>query len=306
MKACAMRGARRGRPGLTAAGLVLVVVLSGCGAPRFDGEAAFRYLERQCEFGPRPPGSLAHDETLAWLIDELGRFADHVAVQRFEAVMDTGTVEFGNVIASFCPTERSRVLLAAHWDTRAVADRDPDPANRETPIPGANDGASGVAVLLELARMMSERAPRVGVDLVLFDGEDGGDGGGLADWCLGSSYYASMMGDYCPSYAIVIDMIGDRDLSIPREPNSVSASGPYVDRVWGVAKRVEANAFVDERGVAMYDDHVPLIRAGVPAVLVIDPSYVYWHTVEDTPDKCSAESLEQVGRVLTSLIYERG
>lgn len=296
-------GGRRWRRRSLAAGLVAACLVAGCGGPGFDGQSAFRYLERQCEFGPRPPGSPAHEETLAWLVSELERFADDVAVQRFTAVMDTTSVELSNVIASFRPLERNRVLLAAHWDTRAVADEDPDPSMRATPILGANDGASGVAVLLELARMMSERPPRLGVDLVLFDGEDGGDGGGLSDWCVGSTYYASRMGSYCPAYAVVVDMIGDRDLSIPKEPNSVSTSAPHVDRVWEVARRAGATAFADRSGIAVYDDHVPLIRAGVPAVLIIDFSYKHWHTLEDTPDKCSPESLEQVGRVLASLVY---
>ncbi len=297
-------GGRGGRLGSLAVGLALACLVPGCGVPQFDGQAAFRYLERQCEFGPRPPGSRAHGETLAWLVHELELFADEVAVQRFTAVMDTGSVDLANVIASFRPLARNRVLLAAHWDTRIVAEKDPDPANRTTPILGANDGASGVAVLLELARMMSERPPRLGVDLVLFDGEDGGDGGGLSDWCVGSTYYASRMGDYCPAYAVVVDMIGDRDLSIPKEANSRAASGAHVERIWETARRVGATAFADRSGVAVYDDHVPLIRAGVPAVLIIDFNYTYWHTLEDTPDKCSPESLEQVGSVLASLVYE--
>jgi hypothetical protein len=292
-----------GRGLALAAWLLPALLVAGCGAPEFDGRSAFEYLERQCDFGPRPPGSPAHEETLSWLNSELERLADEVAVQRFSAVADTGLVELSNIIASFRPLERDRVLLGAHWDTRAVAEKDPDPANRAAPILGANDGASGVAVLLELARMMSERPPALGVDIVLFDGEDGGDGGGLADWCVGSTYYASRMGDYCPGYAVVVDMVGDRDLAIPREPNSVFASVEHVDRVWDAARRVGSTAFVDRSGTAVYDDHVPLIRAGVPAVLIIDFSYRYWHTLEDTPDKCSPESLEQVGRVLASLVY---
>lgn len=284
--------------------LVLPLALFGCGAPGFDGDAAFEHLERQCEFGPRPPGSAAHDEMLEWLVEELRGLADRVAVQRFTAPSDGDSVELYNVIASFRPLVRDRLLLAAHWDTRAVAEKDPNPADRGTPILGANDGASGVAVLLEIASMLSEHPPPGGVDLVLFDGEDGGDGGGLSDWCVGSTYYASRMGDYCPAYAIVVDMIGDRDLMIPQEPASRSASLEHVERVWAAARRVGATSFVERIGPAMYDDHVPLILAGVPTVLIIDPSYAHWHTLEDTPDKCSPESLEEVGAVLTALIYE--
>ena len=283
--------------------LIAVSLICGCGRSQFDGERAFALLERQCEFGPRPPGSAAHVEAAEWLSLTLSELADEVAVQRFVAQSRTGDVELTNIIASFRPDSRERVLLAAHWDTRAVAEKDPDPAERETPILGANDGASGVAVLLELARLMADDPPAVGVDIVLFDGEDGGDEGGLPGWCLGSTYYAARMGSYCPQYAVVVDMIGDRDLSIPREPNSWQANPEAVERVWSAARRAGSRSFEDAFGQAMYDDHVPLILAGVPSVLVIDASYEYWHTIGDTPDKCSPRSLEEVGRALEELVY---
>ena len=226
-----------------------------------------------------------------------------MAVQRFRSESPAGGVDLTNVIASFRLEERERVLLAAHWDTRMVADLDPDPARQAEPILGANDGASGVAVLLALAELMAERPPSVGVDLVFFDGEDGGGGGGLGDWCLGSSYYAAHLGSYAPRYAVVIDMIGDSDLGIPMEANSLAAHPRLVSQVWEAATRVGSESFLDHQGPAMYDDHVPLIRAGIPAVLVIDPHYESWHTTEDTPDKCSPESLGEVGRVLVDLVY---
>jgi Zn-dependent M28 family amino/carboxypeptidase len=277
--------------------------VSGCGNPDFEGARAYEFLEAQCEIGPRPPGTEEHEETLAWLVGTLTPLADAVSVQRFTAWADTHEVALTNVIASFEVQERERVLLGAHWDTRAVADRDPSETNRSAPILGANDGASGVAVLLELATIMAARPPRVGVDIVLFDGEDGGDGGGLADWCLGSQYYAAHMGEYAPSYAIVVDMIGDAELSVRREPNSLASSRLVVDRVWEAARRVGASSFTDELWPPVYDDHVPLIRAGVPAIVIIDFDYPHWHTLEDTPDKCSAVSLAEVGRVLVDLVY---
>lgn len=293
---------RTGRFAVAVASLLLLVV-SGCGKPAFDEEAAFALLERQCEFGPRPPGSAAHAEMKIWLIESLTSLTDHVSIQRFTVLSDTGDVEMTNVIASFGSEKRERVLLGAHWDTRSVAERDPDPANRHTPIPGANDGASGVAVLLELARLLSQSSPGVGVDLVFFDGEDGGNGGGFVDWCLGSSFYALSMGDYCPAYAVVVDMIGDADLAIPREPNSVETSGQVVDKVWEAARRAGSASFRRELGTAMYDDHVPLIRAGVPTALIIDSDYAFWHTIDDTPSRCSAKSLGEVGRALVELLY---
>jgi glutaminyl-peptide cyclotransferase len=171
-----------------AACLLAILLLSGCGSGRFDGERALRLLERQCEFGPRFPGSVGHEEAEEWLTSSLADLADELAVQRFVAQSATGDVVLTNIIASFEPDRRERVLLAAHWDTRAVAEKDPDPASRKTPILGANDGASGVAVLLELARLLVDDPPAVGVDIVLFDGEDGGGAGGRAGWGRGSTY----------------------------------------------------------------------------------------------------------------------
>jgi glutaminyl-peptide cyclotransferase len=282
---------------------LVALVAAGCSRPEFDQAAAFARLEEQCEFGPRPPGSDAHEQTMVWLVETLSQLTDRVSVQRFSVVADSGDVELTNVIASFNPGARERVLLGAHWDTRAIAENDPDPANRCRPIPGANDGASGVAVLLELARLVSESPPHVGVDMVFFDGEDGGNGGGLPDWCLGSTYYARSLRGRIPAYAVVIDMIGDAELEVPREPNSVETSGEVVDRVWDAARRAGSNRFVDGAGKPTYDDHIPLIRVGVPTALVIDFDYAYWHTLADTPDKCSPESLGEVGRALVALLY---
>jgi len=287
---------------LTLAAIVLLLA-AGCGRGEFDGESAYSFLVEQCSFGPRPPGTEAHRRTRDWLVERLRETTDHVALQRFVVTAPGGEFELTNIIASFAPRKRERVLLGTHWDTRAIAERDPDPANRATPIIGANDGASGTAVLLELAHMMALRAPRIGVDLVFFDGEDGGNGGGLGEWCLGSKHYARHLGDYCPSYAVVIDMIGDADLAVHVEPNSATACPEVVERVWGAASRVGATRFDREFGVAVYDDHAPLIRAGIPAALVIDLEYPSWHTVEDTPDKCSPGSLAEIGRVLTELVY---
>jgi hypothetical protein len=302
-------GTGRGRVG-TARGAVsalalaaTVTLLCGCGRPEFDGERAFRFLQKQCAMGPRAPGSAGHDAAERWLIESLGELADEVVVQRFPVISQGREVPACNVIACFRPDVRERVLLATHWDTRPVADLDPDPARRGEPIPGANDGASGVAVLLELATLMRERPPKAGVDIVLFDAEDGGGAGDLGGWCLGSHHYAERIGDYCPRLAVVVDMVGDSDLSIPVEPNSLSGAPEAVTTVWKEARRAGAVAFEERAGRAMFDDHIPLLRAGLPAVLVIDAEYPAWHTHADTPERCSPRSLEQVGRVLVGLVY---
>jgi len=284
--------------------VVLSGTLVGCGRPDFDENLAFEFLERQCEFGPRPPGSQEHEEMRDWLVAELQRRADAVSVQEFTAADSTGRqYELTNVIASFHMEATERVLFGAHWDTRPVAEKDPDPAARARPIVGANDGASGVAVLLALADMMSADRPELGVDLVFFDLEDAGKAGGFSSFCLGSAHFAATMGGYAPSYAVVVDMIGDGDLSIPVEVNSAQACPDVVNRVWSAAERVGSGSFVRETGPSMFDDHIPLIQAGVPAALVIDFEYPFWHTHEDTPDKCSPQSLGEVGRVLAELVY---
>jgi hypothetical protein len=288
---------------LTALLVTVTAAAGGCGRASFDGDSAHALIVEQCDLGPRYPGSEGHAAMISWLVEKLDPLADEVAIQRFEAPFYGEPVELANVIASFRPDARERVLFATHFDTRAIADRDPDPDARDRPIPGANDGGSGVAVLLELARVMSERRPGTGVDLVFFDAEDGGDGGGFPDWCVGSSFYASRLGDYCPRYAVVIDMIGDSDLAIPIELNSVSASPDVVRKVWNAAERVGAERFVDRRGPSVFDDHIPLIWAGIPTALVIDFDYAHWHTLEDTPDKCSPSSLAEVGSVLMELVY---
>jgi glutaminyl-peptide cyclotransferase len=289
----------------TATATVLIVLTgAGCGgAPVFDGDRAYDDLVTQCSFGPRCPGSPGHDATRDWLVEQMRATADDVKVQRFSYTSSGEKFEFANIVASYRPEVRDRVLLAAHWDTRSVAERDPDPSRREDAITGANDGASGVAVLLELGRLIKERPPDVGVDMVLFDAEDGGDEGGLGSWCIGSSYYAEHLGAYCPRFAVVVDMIGDCDLEIPIEPYSRSAAPELVTLIWAAAERVGATSFCERTGTAIYDDHVPLAQAGLAAIDLIDLDYPYWHTVEDTPDKCCPRSLAEVGQVLAEFLY---
>ncbi len=285
--------------------LIIPLVASiGCGGrPAFDGDRAYADLVAQCDFGPRYPGSAGHDLAREWLVARLSESADEVTVQEFTHRVGDRELELANIVASYRPECSERVLLGAHWDTRAVAERDPDPARRGEPILGANDGASGVAVLLEVGRLVAERPPGVGVDIVLFDAEDGGDEGGLGAWCLGSSYYAARMGSYCPRYAVVVDMVGDCDLDIPREPYSRSASPELVELVWAAAERAGSTSFSRRTGIAIYDDHVPLIQAGLEAIVLIDLDYPYWHTHEDTPDKCCPSSLREVGEAVTEFLY---
>lgn len=300
---------RRVLPSL-AAGLVCstaaaALLPASCGnVPSFDGERAFSYLVAQCELGHRAPNSEGHERCRRYLVDFFRERTRNVSEQAFNRVDSRGdTLRLCNIIASFCPTKGARVLLGAHWDTRPRADRDPDPERRNLPIMGANDGASGVAVLMEIANAIVSRAPPVGVDIVLFDGEDYGEEGETEDYLLGSRHFASVMKGYQPRWGVVVDMVGDRDLQIVQEQVSLARAGVVVRMVWEEARRQGAGAFRPWTGDAVMDDHWPLLDMGVPCIDIIDFDYPYWHTHADTPERCAPASLEQVGRVLLGVIY---
>ena len=274
--------------------------------PVFDAEYAFKVLKEQVSFGTREPGSTGHEKALEYLYNNISRYAVRTTLQRFEhKIIGTDSILYlTNIIANFNPENSKRVLLCAHWDTRPWADRDPDPKNRNTPIIGANDGASGVAVLMEIARLLKKNSPDVGVDIVFFDGEDFGKARNMDEWFLGSKYFAKSFGNsYRPLWGILIDMVGDADLKICRERYSMEYQPDMVRRIWKTAEKLGIDAFADCTDTVL-DDHIPLNQAGIPCVDIIDFNYPYWHTLEDTVDKCSPESLDKVGRVLVRLIWE--
>jgi hypothetical protein len=286
----------------------LSAVLSAETVPAFDKRSAFAFLEAQCAFGPRVPGSEAHLRCRDYLVKTLSGFTDKVEVQPFP--LDYGrpsrTVEAFNIIAKFRSELAERMILCAHWDSRPWADEDPDPKFHSTPVPGANDGASGVAVLLEMARLFHAQPPPVGIDLVLFDGEDAGDSGNTWSWARGAQYFAGHLSkNDWPRFVVLLDMIGDRNLTILQEAYSLEYAPSLMTRVWEIAAVLEIKSFVSERGPAVMDDHIPFLRLGIPAIDLIDLDYPHWHTNQDTPDKCSPDSLDDVGRVLVQLIYTR-
>ncbi len=275
----------------------------------FDSNRAFDILKKQCEFGPRPPGSEAHRKTRDYLFTELKKYADSVTLQPYTSVVDTvddppqrKKLHMNNIIAEFGVGHDETLLLAAHWDTRPCADQDPKLENQREPIIGANDGASGVAVLLEIARILKQTPPPKRIIIILFDGEDYGKT--TDQMFLGSRYFAKNMGKWRPDYGILLDMIGDKDLEIPKEQFSWTANPEFMERIWKRANKLGLAPFKDRAGPAVMDDHVPLIRAGIPMVNIIDFDYPHWHTLEDTVDKCSPKSLEIVGRLVVSIIYE--
>jgi len=271
-----------------------------------SGERAFEFLLRQVSFGPRNPGSTGHTACASYLVEELRALADSVQLMHFQPTGSAGErlPPMTNVIGHIAPDQEKRYLLCAHWDTRPCADRDPNPELRSQPIPGANDGASGVAVLLEVATVLRRFPPPVGVDIVFFDGEDYGEEGNLSEYFLGSGELARQWLHYRPQLGILVDMVGDRELEIPKEELSFEAAPWLVNRVWSVADRLKERAFANRIGPRVLDDHVPLLEVGWPVIDIIDFSYPHWHTLADTPDKCSARSLGTVSRVLVALIYD--
>jgi glutaminyl-peptide cyclotransferase len=285
----------------------LFSVLYGCVSPppmKFDGTRAFALLQEQCDFGPRFPGSEGHAKTRQYLLDKLLEQTVFVKTQNFIHPAQNVEMQMTNIIASFHPDKKKRVLLCAHWDTRPFADKDPDSTLRKHPVPGANDGASGVAVLLEVARIISLREPSWGVDIVFFDAEDGGEEGDLPGYCLGSTHFAGNLGDYRPEFGILLDMIGDKELTVYKEGYSYSYATRYVELIWSKAKGLGLSCFKDSVKHTVYDDHVPLLNAGIPTIDLIDFDYPYWHTTSDTPDKCSPESLQKIGDLILEILYD--
>lgn len=281
----------------------LVLSAPGCtglapdsgGSPDFEGEEALRWAAWQVGLGPRIPGTRGNGEAVDGIAARLEDLGWTVERQRF-VYQATGLT---NLVARRGEDTSALVILGAHFDTRPVADR--DPANPTQPVPGANDGASGVAVLLELGRVLAEREPSRAVWLVFFDAEDSGDIAGW-DWVVGSRHFVSTL-EIQPEAAVIVDMVGDADLQLYWE----RGSDPYLAaEIWRVGEQLGYPAFVPEPRHALLDDHTPFVQAGMPAVDVIDFDYPYWHTTHDTLDKISADSLEQVGRTLLAWLLGSG
>ena len=260
----------------------------------FNGQRAYADVETQVAFGPRVPGLEGHAKILEWMRNELVEAGWQVEVQESEALGHP----ILNVVARRSD-EPPQIIFGAHYDSRMFADSDPDPTNHSKPVPGANDGGSGVAVLLELARTLPEDIPPTW--LVFFDAEDNGNIEGW-DWILGSSEFVQN-NRLQPRAVIIVDMIGDADLNIYKERNSNPA---LTDQIWETAKNLGYESkFIPEYKHSMLDDHTPFLQAGIPAIDIIDFDYPYWHTTQDTPDKVSAESLQAVGETLQVWVMQQ-
>lgn len=294
--------------------------------PAFDADRAFADLEAQCDFGPRIPGSEAHAQCLAWLQQQLADRGATVITQEFSSStgLSAEVYDFTNVAGLFAADAAGPpLLLGAHWDSRARADHDPAPALRNQPVLGANDGASGVAVLLEIARALQVRAPDRPIMIAFFDAEDQGDTGSRlpnAGWILGSQYMADNWPNELPwpEEMILLDLVGGDEVHNPRvgtplnsddrfellmERNSLQQAPDLVDRIWTIAEGLGHEAFVRTQGQTIIDDHIPFLNAGVEAIDIIEFVPPEWHTTDDTPEHCSPNSLLQVGDTVLEFIY---
>ena len=292
--------------------LALIPLLACAEKPRvreFDGQSAFHYLETQVAFGPRVPGTEAHRRMDAWLDSLLRQRADTLVVQRWKHVTVKGdTLPMVNFLARYRPAAEKRILLVAHWDSRPHADG-PNSRDSTVPVPGANDGGSGVAVLLGVTDVLERTPPGMGVDLLFVDGEDYGDFTDTAqDVLIGSKYYAANQPPGSgPIYAVLFDLVADKELQIYQEGNSLVGAPEVVDLVWDTAKELGlGGTFIDSPRHTLIDDHLELQKAGIRAIDVVDFDYPYWHTPEDTIDKVSAQSLQIVGDLAVALIRREG
>ncbi|MFZ1618878.1 MAG: M28 family peptidase [Flavobacteriales bacterium] len=289
-------------------------------AATFNEDSAYFFVKEQVRFGPRVPNTPSHEKCALWLESTMKKYTKDVLVQKFTAKAYNGTVlNLKNIIASFNASNSKRILLCAHWDSRPYADNDPDSTQHKHSILGANDGASGVGVLLEIARQMSKKTPDVGVDIILLDGEDYGapqsaNYQGQNDWALGAQYWAN--NPHSPAYfahfGILLDMVGGENAVFTLEGTSLHYAQDIAHRVWSIAADIgHSGYFSTEETQPITDDHLYInqIRQ-IPTIDIIqhDPTtnsgfYKYWHTVKDDMAGISKPTLLAVGQTVLTVIY---
>jgi Zn-dependent M28 family amino/carboxypeptidase len=291
--------------------------------PDFNADSAYRFVKEQLAFGPRVPNTPAHEKCAAYLSEKLKGYAEKVISQKGTIKAYNGTpLRFENIIASWKPDSNNRIFLCAHWDSRPYADHDPDPANRRKPVDAANDGASGVGVLLEIARQISILKPSIGIDIILFDVEDYGppkdhqSAEATEDqWGLGSQYWSKNphRPDYFAKYGILLDMVGASGATFLMEGISMQYAPDIVKLVWSAGGRSGfSNYFLYEQGTSITDDHLPINQIrNIPTIDIIHLDknsetgfYPYWHTTKDNLAAIDKSTLKAVGQTLMTVLYE--
>ncbi len=292
--------------------------------PAFNSDSAYYFIQKQVDFGPRIPNTEAHKITGDYLVEALEKYGASVYQQEFEVTsFDGKDLRLRNIIGSFFPEKTKRVLLAAHWDTRPFADK--DKKNPNAPFDGANDGASGVGVLLEIARLLNNKPTDIGIDIIFFDGEDGGERNdakhrvnpppGLDDWwCLGSQYWSKNKHTprYAAYYGILLDMVGAKNAQFHREEMSLQYAPSIVEKVWNTASRIGySHVFIKSNKGGITDDHIFVNKyAKIPMIDIVhyDPDHGYFgsfhHSTDDNMELISKETLKAVGETLATVIYE--
>ncbi len=290
--------------------------------PAFIADSAMAYCQAQCDFGPRTMNSKAHDLCEEWIINKFKGFGLEVETQKADLTGWDGTkLHSTNIIAHFNPQAERRILICAHWDSRPWADNDPDSTNWHKPVLAANDGASGVGVMLEVARLLqNDTTLAIGVDLVCFDAEDYGtpqwaekNEDSENTWALGAQYWAKNLPEnYKPQFGILLDMVGGQGAKIYQEQNSIRYAASIVDKVWSAARHAGfSSVFANEVGGGVTDDHIPVNEAGIPTVDII-PFYPdcrqssfgpTWHTINDDMEHLDINTLKAVGQTLIQVIY---
>lgn len=280
------------------------------GSDIFSADSAYAYLKKQVDFGPRVPNTEAHRLAGDWLSAKLRSYGAQVKEQRVDLrAFDGTTLHARNIFAQFNPQAEGSTLLLAHYDCRPWADQDPDPEKRSNPVDGANDGASGVAVLLEIARQLSLLESDKGIDILFVDAEDWGTDGDDESWALGARHFVNnpVIEGYAPSEAILLDMVGGRDAKFPVEYFSQQNAPGIVNAIWNIASQSGyASQFPKRIGTAVTDDHIEFIKAGIPAVDIIEYQSgngfnPHWHTTTDNLDNIDINTLKAVGE--TVMIY---
>lgn len=305
---CAAKSSDKGENGVSAAETASV---NENITPSFSADSAYKYLARQVEFGPRVPNTEAHRKAGDWLVAELKRHGAEVTEQKAGlTTFDNTPITARNIFGQFNPGAEDRILLLAHYDCRPWADQDPDISKRNTPVDGANDGASGVAVLLEAARQLKATGSKKGVDILFVDAEDWGTDGDDESWAMGARYFANnpILPGYAPKMAILLDMVGGKEATFPREYFSQRYAAAINNAFWKAAAEAGyPELFTNEIGGAVTDDHIELLKAGIPAIDIIDyragtgfnPT---WHTSSDNLENISTETLDAVGNSLMQFL----
>lgn len=289
--------------------------------PAFSADSAYQYVQKQVDFGPRTENSKSHAEDKAYLLKKLRGYAgnNYVFAQNFQLKgYKNVTLHLSNIIAAFNPTASDRIMLCTHWDTRPYSDQDPNPKYHNIPIPGADDGGSGVGILLELASIFKKNPPPIGVDLIFFDGEDYGKDDDLSEYFLGSRYWAQNqpVKNYSPRFGILLDMVGGKGAHFPKEGMSYETAPNLVNSIWKVAGEMGyGNTFTNNVTQGISDDHVILNQyLSFPTIDIVNHTQVsknkiefpsYWHTHLDNMKIIDKQTLKKVGSLLNELIYDR-